>query len=698
MKKVTSRILGCALAVFCGGAALMGSECRWNFDDGANALKCSEAGAKATGYHTMADGIVGKGIHFNGESHFMEITLPPELYPKSEMTVSFWFKAEEGSACFPALRHRNTHFSMSGGRGFSWYEVTGTKKRFYDGYGHPRELAYDTWYHLAMTYSQNELALYLDGVKIRSVQAKDGGDVKPGGTIMVGGRLSRSNDKWLNFKGTMDELEISTTVRTNWDWVKVLKLRENLRGFKALIKDSGWQKKFQAFENGIAQNGEANAGKLLKQGESLLMDGRIAYYCESSPATADAGFAAVAVNAMRRVMPGDILLDAPVKSVVMDMAANERENMQLLIYPTAFDFEGFSVKLPKELTGPDGKKHAFKVALFETEYTPIEKPSHWMYNYPAIPDRLLPRDYFNVPADGCTPLWLDVRSLPGTPAGCYKGALTVVGSNGAECDIPLEVNVRSFGLPERNTVPSCIGLWERDIQTFVKQGDAEHFTNLVGAYGEMLVEHRLNPVIFSNAHLVASWVRDQVYPVAKIGADGTATVNWTYYDRIIEQLRAKGLSNIFIGPNYANPQHWAKEKGAAPATFKAVAEHVKAKGWTDDAVAYPIDEWQHTEKNAMNELGRIIKENAPGISWLITGGSQNYPLDGVENVDIWVPQFHWVNSGAMKAAQRKGTPVWSYVCTGPQFPTPNLHIDSPPAAIRMVVAANFRFGFDGILH
>ena len=61
------------------------------------------------------------------------------------------------------------------------------------------------------------------------------------------------------------------------------------------------------------------------------------------------------------------------------MAANERENLQLQVWPTAFDFEGFSVALPTQLTGPDGKKQAFNFALYETEYTPIAKPSHWMY-------------------------------------------------------------------------------------------------------------------------------------------------------------------------------------------------------------------------------------------------------------------------------------------------------------------------------
>lgn len=672
--------------------------CRWSFDDSAAQLKCSDPGAKMAGYIKEADGIIGKGVYFNGSTHFLEVTLPADLYPKSEMTIAFWFKAEEGSDVFPAIRHRNTHFSVMGRRGFSWYEVTGTNKRYYGGYGHPAELSYDTWYHFAMTFTQSEMTIYLDGVKIHSTPAANAGDVKPGGTIMVGGRLARYGEKWINFKGTMDEVEILGYARKDWERVRLIKMREHLRAMSSRINDKSWKKKFTALESAVATVDDKNAARMLRQAASLYTDGRIAEFYEKSPVTAEAGFAALAISSMRRVMPGDLLQDAPATVLKLDMAANERENLQMLIYPVAFDFEGFSVKLPAELTGPDGKKQPFKFAVYETEYTPIERPSHWMYHHPAIPDRLLSKDYFNVPADGFTPLWLDVRSLPGTPAGTYKGAVTITGSNGGSAGIPLEITVRSFALPATNTIPSSIGLWERDIQTFVKQGDAEHFANLVQAYGEMLVEHRLNPVIMSNAHLVAPWVREQAYPTATIGADGKASINWKYYDRIIDALRAKGLSTIVIGPNYANPKHWAQEKGKAPAIFKAVGEHVKSKGWQDDAVTYPVDEWQHTEKAALNELGAIIKDNAPGLSWLLTGGSQNYPLDGVENVGVWVPQFHWVNSAAMKQAQRQGTPVWSYVCTGPQFPTPNLHIDTPPAGIRMVVAANFRFGFDGILH
>ena len=100
----------------------------------------------------------------------------------------------------------------------------------------------------------------------------------------------------------------------------------------------------------------------------------------------------------------------------------------------------------------------------------------------------------------------------------------------------------------------------------------------------------------------------------------------------------------------------------------------------------------------INRIGEMVKNSAPGVRWLMTFGSQNSPLPEIKNVGLWIPQFHWVNMPEMRRSQKAGIPVWSYVCTGPQYPVPNLHQDTPPAGIRMVPAANFRFGFDGILH
>ena len=283
---------------------------KWLFDDPENFLGSSVNRQELRGYASPAKGIVGGGAHFNGNSEFLELAFTPEIQPGEEMTAAFWFKAEPGTDCFPAVRHRNSFFVASGGRGFSWYELTGTKGRVYDGYAHPRELDYNEWYHFALVYNQKELAVYLDGMKIRSVKAENLGAVKPGSTVMIGGRLARFNDKWVNFKGTMDEIEFLKYAKTNWERVRLLKKREQLRKFGKLISgETSWQERFQRFSEAVetCTSDEVAKRTLLPQAEALLKEGENLYH------GTDTGFFVKAVSPMLRVMPDDILLQAPTR-------------------------------------------------------------------------------------------------------------------------------------------------------------------------------------------------------------------------------------------------------------------------------------------------------------------------------------------------------------------------------------------------
>ncbi len=668
---------------------------RWNFDNAGEMLVSQNSDLKLTGHCTSAAGIVGNGVHFDGKNHFLELPFASENHPPADaMTVAFWFKAEPGSSCFPAVRHRNTHFVANGGRGFSWYELTGINGRVYDGYAHPRLLDYNEWYHFALVYNGKELAVYFDGRKIRSINAEKCGPVKPGSSVMIGGRLAKYNNQWLNFKGTMDEVEFLKYAKTNWERVRLLKLREKLRCLGKLISgETSWQEHFEEFSQAVeaCDSDETAKNVLLPQAEKLLKEGNNLYY------GTDAGFFVQSVSPMQRVMPEDILLQTPTRKAQVSMAGNERENLQLLVFPQSEVLQSFSVELPLELKRKDGASGNFKIRISETEYTPLSKPSNWMYLYPAIPDKLISRESYQLAQKKFLPLWLEVKSGADVAPGVYSGEIKITANNGKELALPLEVKVYNFILPKRNIVPSIVSIWERDLQTYLQNGDVEGFMRLLTAYADMVLEHRLNPVVMHQGDLVADWLRNRVYPNYKVSADGKAEINWKYYDRLVSRLREKGLSTVVMGPYYRNVNIWKSSKDQS-VIWQDVARHAQENGYLEDAVAYPIDEWSMRHLDEINRIGEMVKNNAPGVRWLMTFGSQNSPLPEIKNVGLWIPQFHWVNMPEMRKSQKAGTPVWSYVCTGPQFPVPNLHQDTPPAGIRMVPVANFRFGFDGILH
>lgn len=675
------------LSAAAGNGAAGGS---WNFDR-AQTLYHSN-GLTLHGEASPARGIVGGGVHFDGKEQFLSLPLNGNARIGTEMTVAFWFKAEPGSACFPAVRHSNSYFVASGGPGFSWYEITGVNGRVYDGYAHPRLLNFNEWYHFALVYDQQELSVYLDGRKIRSVKAAGLGAVKPGGSMMIGGHLARFNNRWLTFKGTMDEVELLKYAKTDWTRVCLLKQREYLKQLRVPLNgESGWLRRFDAFSGAVEECvSDDGAAELLPLAESLRKDGENLLYGTAS------GLFVRTVNAMTRVMPDDFLLIPSAGKAYLSMAGNERENLQLLVTPQTGDLKTFTVELPEQLTDPQGRPGNFTLRISETEYTRLARPSHWMYQYPAVPDKLIAREQFTF-SSRFTPLWLEVKSGEDTAPGIYTGKIRFKADNGKTLELPLEVKVYGFTLPRRNIVPSIVSIWERDLQTYLPRGDVKKFMELLTAYADMAVEHRLNPVIMHQGDLVADWVRKGVYPDYRISADGKAQINWTYYDQLVDRLREKGMSTVVIGPYYRSVAIWKNSRNQA-AVWQEVRRHAAEKGYLEDAVAYPIDEWSAANRPEINAVGETVTRNAAGIRWLMTSGSQNAPYDGIRNVGLWIPQFHWVNMPAMRRAQQSGIPVWSYVCTGPQFPVPNLHQDTPAAGIRMVPAANMRFGFDGILH
>lgn len=117
----------------------------------------------------------------------------------------------------------------------------------------------------------------------------------------------------------------------------------------------------------------------------------------------------------------------------------------------------------------------------------------------GFPTKLIEAGSFDIPGDALAPLWLELFVPAGTPGGVYRGVISIAATGSAPLELPVEVKVWNFELPRRNIVPTLVNVWERDLQTFVKEGDAEGFIDLLDRYCTMLLEHRLNPVVLAHA-------------------------------------------------------------------------------------------------------------------------------------------------------------------------------------------------------
>ena len=146
------------------------------------------------------------------------------------------------------------------------------------------------------------------------------------------------------------------------------------------------------------------------------------------------------------------------RSIRISTAANEAQSFQLILSPQ----EEFSLERV-EVSVLQGDGHQIDVSNLETriiEYVPVARKAriNQVEFFGRIGDPLVPVTRRTVAAaDGNLGLWLTVRTPRGTPAGVYRGEVTLVVSGGPSMSLPLTVEVFDFELPEYSTFRTHMG-------------------------------------------------------------------------------------------------------------------------------------------------------------------------------------------------------------------------------------------------
>lgn len=123
-------------------------------------------------------------------------------------------------------------------------------------------------------------------------------------------------------------------------------------------------------------------------------------------------------------------------------------------------------------------------------------------------------------------------------------------------------------------------------------------------------------------------------------------------------------------------------------------EHLRAKGWLDEAYAYWVDEPAPEHYENVRYGMRLLDEYAPDIRRMLT--EQPEPeLFGY--VDIWCPVLHNYVEEACWARQALGEEIWWYVCTGPKAPWAGLFIDHNAIDLRIWQWMTWKYDVQGIL-
>jgi hypothetical protein len=426
-----------------------------------------------------------------------------------------------------------------------------------------------------------------------------------------------------------------------------------------------------------------------------------------------------AVPAEQKVRPKDkpetsnLVWSSEKKQITVAGAGNEHVPFQVVI--TAPVPEGWRPKAPDgffitvtDLTSSGGKVIPQKqVSLFLEHYIQIYAISSPIGAIGYWPDALAPlKEPFSMQAQyavvGNRPVWVDVYIPSGTPAGKYKGAITVTRDEKVIESLGVEVEVYNFSLPEQTHLVTYVN---------ISKGELASFYNKPAASPE-IEQLTLNYFDFLFAHRLETWGNDPLIPELTIkGENVELKFNDIRYDYYLNKLKTKRV--IFDAGPYNLVGH-INEEPFSPGFNKKVKAYLKnveayftKNGWRDRLVFNsPIDE-PNSKKDYEDtrRWAELVHESVPGIPFLATespvtdnpdwgtlrGYVNNFCVHGNALNDPEVKK-------AIREEQAKGGEITWYISCDQAYPQPNYFIDAPAMDPVMVPWITARYHMNGILY
>ncbi len=188
---------------------------------------------------------------------------------------------------------------------------------------------------------------------------------------------------------------------------------------------------------------------------------------------------------------------ATAKTLAVKTAANEAEAVQLIVTPkTALR----DVRVTAgDLKGAWGHVlSAAAIDVLRVGYVPIKQTTDGVGCRALWPDPLPPQEgALAVAPNANQPFWVRVKPPKGTPAGIYRGALTVSiqPADGAAIQemVPFEVEVFGFELPDRMTCETAFGFGAGTVARYHGLKTKEQRETVWAKYLQELADHHISP-------------------------------------------------------------------------------------------------------------------------------------------------------------------------------------------------------------
>jgi hypothetical protein len=123
-------------------------------------------------------------------------------------------------------------------------------------------------------------------------------------------------------------------------------------------------------------------------------------------------------------------------------------------------------------------------------------------------------------------------------------------------------------------------------------------------------------------------------------------------------------------------------------------EHLRQKGWLDEAYVYWFDEPDPKDYAFVNNGFAKLKAAAPDINRMLTEQVEPALIGGP---NIWCPISNQYKHEPAEQRREHSEKFWWYVCTGPKAPFCTLFIDHPGTELRVWLWQTWQRKIDGIL-
>ncbi|MEJ5253660.1 MAG: glycoside hydrolase domain-containing protein [Armatimonadota bacterium] len=321
-----------------------------------------------------------------------------------------------------------------------------------------------------------------------------------------------------------------------------------------------------------------------------------------------------------------------------------------------------------------------------------------------FPDGLLEQEAIDLQPDQNQPIYVQWRIPDRTPAGEYRGTVTVRLRGGA-IQVPVRLTVYDFAFPQRPRLK--VTIWMNDGALARHHGVeylSEGFWQVLQRTARLMRQYHQNTI----------WTPWSLTRAAR-GADGKVRYDFSQFDRWVETFLREGFEVIELH-HVGGREHgqWEDKNFVAwplrcrnestgqdewlpvEEWLPALQEHLREKGWLSRTLLHVADEPIEVNVDSWKQLSERVHRLAPDLRRIDAIHVPN--LEGY--LEVWVPQLNFLAQwyDQFRQVQARGAELWFYVAWVPQGQYPNRLIDYPLIKTRIMHWLNHLTETTGFLH